>query len=95
MSERRLTWGHDRENIAAMDKRQVAKDAVSRVNAARDLVVAYRERWSELEGVLGINKRWLRALASGQIQRPPADRFLAIESLLGEKKRPRAAARPG
>ncbi len=83
-----------------MDKRDVARKVVSRVNAARGLVVANRERWPELQGCLGINKRWLRAFASGQIQQPPADRFLAIESCLDEgwcrpAKKARAVARPG
>jgi hypothetical protein len=83
-----------------MDKRDVARKALSRVNAARDLVVENRERWPELQGLLGINKRWLRAFASGQIAQPPAARFLAIESCLGNgqrrpKKKAGAVARPG
>lgn len=82
-----------------MDKRDVARKAVSRVNAARGLVVEHRERWPELNGLLGINKRWLRAFASGQIQQPTAARFLAIESYLGNGRRPakkaRASHRPG
>lgn len=78
-----------------MDKRAIAKAAQERVGAVRGQLDRRRDVWPDLDGLLGINKRWLRAFASGQIKNPPADRFMAVEAMLGSlrKKSPAVARR--
>lgn len=75
-----------------MDKKAIARRAKEKVAAVRVEVDRRRDLWPDLDGLLGINKRWLRAFASGQIQNPPADRFMAVVAYLG-KKSPAVARR--
>lgn len=79
-----------------MDKRAIARAAKAKVDAIRSQVDEHRDLWPGMDGLLGINKRWLRAFASGQIQNPPADRFVAVVAVLGavaRKKSPAVARR--
>jgi hypothetical protein len=78
-----------------MDKRTIARDAKAKVDTLRSQVDKRRDLWPGMNGLLGINKRWLRAFASGQIQNPPADRFVAVEAYIGtlQKRSPAVARR--
>jgi hypothetical protein len=69
-----------------MDNKAIAQKAGARVEEVREIVRAAREQWNDMAGMNGINVRWLRAFANGQIKQPPAERFLALERWLTEQR---------
>ena len=66
--------------------KHIVQKASARVEEVRLAVRASPDSWSGVVGMHGIQERWLRAFASGQIKQPPANRFLAIERWLVERR---------
>jgi hypothetical protein len=66
--------------------KHIVQKAAARVEEVRLAVRADPDSWAGLAGMHGIQERWLRAFASGQIKQPPANRFLAIERWLMERR---------
>ena len=71
---------------AMLTNKHMAQKAEARVEEVRLAVRALPDRWAALSGMNGVEERWLRAFASGQIKQPPANRFLAIERWLVENR---------
>lgn len=65
-----------------MDNKLIASKSSIRLEEVRRAIKAHPDTWERMAGLNGVNKRWLRAFASGQITRPPADRFMSIERWL-------------
>lgn len=55
---------------------------MKRVEAARNILNDNRNRWPEIASRACVGERYLRAFARSQIECPPADRFLLIETAL-------------
>ncbi len=71
------------------DIEKMAMRASTRVEQVRRTLGECRDLWSEIaaKNPAGINERWLRAFARGQIISPPAQRFMVIERYLVELRK--------
>jgi hypothetical protein len=66
--------------------KQIAVQANARVEEIRLALRDHPECWIDVTGMNGVAERWLRAFAGGQIKQPPANRFLAIERFLSDRR---------
>jgi hypothetical protein len=69
-----------------LTNKHIAHKALARVEEVRIAVRDNPDRWPAMQGMNGVQERWLRAFASGQIKQPPASRFLAIERWMIENR---------
>ena len=63
--------------------------ASTRVEQVRRILGECRDLWEEIAAKqpAGINERWLRAFARGQIISPPAQRFIVVERFLVDSRK--------
>jgi hypothetical protein len=64
----------------------MAERASSRVEEVRLALREHADLWDAMVGMNGIETRWIRAFATGQINQPPANRFLALERFLMDRR---------
>jgi hypothetical protein len=60
----------------------ISRVALDDVEAVRRSIHQRRELWEVLCRMPDVNRRWLRAFATGQIRQPPAGKYMALRIVL-------------